>query len=644
MQKALFEKNIQALQNVKLKEKLQNFKKNNFKVVVGNDALDINFIHNGGGYRLYEDVLLQLNEKLTLYNDKYLLYPVLYFYGFGNGILYKALLQNKNRQKIVVFEKELEFIYLSFHYIDFSEELKNGALIVFYTQDLIDLDFQLLCSSAPFFNFLRVYFLDIHCDYYEKYQEDILNTNSNMQLHMKQIILSKGNSSQDALMGIENFIYNLPKIISNYSFKELCLKRKKLSDMAIIVSTGPSLIKQLPLLKQYTDYASIFCADSAYPILAKEGIKPDYVLSLERVKETSEFFNNDFKELDKDVLFVLKSLTHPNTFKYLNVNNKQLHIVTISDYYPLVQYIKLHDFGYMNMGSSVATMAYFLAMHLEHKNIIFIGQDLAYAKDGSSHPKEYHYGQYDTYDPKDISYHLTTIAYGGQDKVFTNETWMLFKTQIEEAVFNAKTYLNITTYNCTEGGARIKGTIEKPFKQICKQLLTKKLNKPFVKLEKLNQNKQKELMLKAFYKVYKAIKICNTLEKECLHLYNALIFLSNDEKNFKNIIKQLDHFKSKIEKILILKIITTSINTQFELNLARIYVLNPKTKEDAFNKTLLWIKEHLEWILMLNDHIKALKITLEKNIINLEKELENQNLHQYIQKIKKVKLYFKDLG
>lgn len=73
-------------------------------------------------------------------------------------------------------------------------------------------------------------------------------------------------------------------------------------------------------------------------------------------------------------------------------------------------------------------------------------------------------------------------------------------------------------------------------------------------------------------------------------------------------------------------------------------LLNPKTKEDAFNKTLLWIKEHLEWILMLNDHIKALKITLEKNIINLEKELENQNLHQYIQKIKKVKLYFKDLG
>ncbi|WP_139454049.1 motility associated factor glycosyltransferase family protein, partial [Campylobacter armoricus] len=529
-------------------------------------------------------------------------------------------------------------IYLSFHYIDFSEELKNNALIVLDTNIININSYNEICSNGPFFNFLRVYFLDIHCDYYEKYQEDILNTNSNMQLHIKQSMYRYGNSSQDALMGIENFIYNLPKIISNYSFKQLCLKRKKQANNAIIVSTGPSLIKQLPLLKQYANYASIFCADSAYPILAKYDIKPDYVLSLERTEVTSEFFNNDFKEFDKDIVFVLKSLTHPNTFKYLDTNNRK--ILPITYYTFFTHFIGLHDFGYMDMGHSVATMAYILALHLEHKNIIFIGQDLAYAKDGSSHPKEYHYSA----NYESTSYeHEEVLAYGGNGLVKTHKAWILFKTEIEEAVFNAKTYLNITTYNCTEGGARINHTIEKPFKQICEQLLTKKLNKPFVKLEKLNQNKQKELMLKAFYKVHKAIKICNTLEKECLYINNTLYFLNNDEKNFKNIIEQLDNFKSRIDKILISKELTNPLNTQFELNLARIYVLNPKTKEDVFNKNYLWIKEHLEWILMLNEHIKALKITLEKNIINLEKELENQNLHQYIQKIKKVKLYFKDL-
>ncbi|WP_330848999.1 motility associated factor glycosyltransferase family protein [Campylobacter armoricus] len=571
---------------------------------------------------------MQLNEKLNLYNDKYLLYPVLYFYGFGNGILYKALLQNKNRQKIVVFEKELEFIYLSFHYIDFSEELKNNALIVLDTNDLKAIDFQMLFFNNPFFNFLRTYFLDIHCDYYEKYQEDILKLNITIQEHIKQIVLSNGNSSQDALMGIENFIYNLPKIISNYSFEELCLKRKKQANNAIIVSTGPSLIKQLPLLKQYANYASIICADSAYPILAKYDIKPDYVLSLERIKKTSEFFNNDFKEFDKDIVFVLANVVHKNTITFLNKNHTIVFLQRSSGF---THHLGLKKFGSLHSSPSVATMAYFLALNLEFENIIFIGQDLAYAKDGSSHPKEYYYKA----DCESHYDHIQTLAYGGDGLVKTHETWMIFKQMLE---FFISSSTHITTYNCTEGGARINHTIEKPFKQVCEQLLTKKLNKPFVKLEKLNENKQKELMLKAFYKIHQVIKLCKSLSIECLDLSNKLNFMGNDEKNFSSLIKELDCFKIKFEKIKVLKELLNPLNTQFELNLARIYVLNPKTKEDVFNKNYLWIKEHLEWLELIIGHIKKLQESLEKNIINLEKELINKNLQKQIFRIKNASL------
>ncbi|EGK8129912.1 motility associated factor glycosyltransferase family protein, partial [Campylobacter lari] len=570
--------------------------------------------------------------KLNLYNDKYLLYPVLYFYGFGNGILYKALLQNKNRQKIVIFEKEIEFIYLSFRCIDFSEELENNSLIILDTSAIDVNIFEEICSNSPFFNFLRTYFLDLHCDYYEKYQEDIIQTNKNMQIYIKKSIFRYGNDSIDALQGIENFVYNLPDIISNYSFKELLLKRKKQAKNAIIVSTGPSLIKQLPLLKQYANYASIFCADSAYPILAKHNIKPDYVLSLERVIETSEFFNNDFGDFDKNIVFVLKSLIHPITFKHLKSKYRK---TTLINYYTFfTHFIGLHNFGYMDMGHSVATMAYFLALNLDFKNIIFIGQDLAYADDGASHPEEYYYGKYDTYNPQEIDYSLTTLAYNGNHYVKTNEIWILFKTQIEEAVFNAKKFLNITTYNCTEGGARINHTIEKPFKQVCKELLTKELKKPFAKLEKLNENKQKELMLKAFYKIHQVLKLSHTLIKECIHLSNKLNFIGNDEKNFSLLIKELDCFKTKFEKINVLKELVNPLNTQFELNLARIYVLNPKTKEDVFNKNYLWIKEHLEWLELIIGHIKKLQESLEKNITNLEKELINKNLQKQISRIK----------
>ncbi|WP_412175294.1 motility associated factor glycosyltransferase family protein [Campylobacter sp. IFREMER_LSEM_CL908] len=557
---------------------------------------------------------------------------MLYFYGFGNGILYKALLQNKNRQKIVIFEKEIEFIYLSFQCIDFSEELENNSLIILDTSAIDVNIFEEICSNSPFFNFLRTYFLDLHCDYYEKYQEDIIQTNKNMQIYIKKSIFRYGNDSIDALQGIENFVYNLPDIISNYSFKELLLKRKKQAKNAIIVSTGPSLIKQLPLLKQYANYASIFCADSAYPILAKHNIKPDYVLSLERIIETSEFFNNDFGDFDKNIVFVLKSLIHPITFKHLKSKYRK---TTLINYYTFfTHFIGLHNFGYMDMGHSVATMAYFLALNLDFENIIFIGQDLAYADDGASHPEEYYYGKYDTYDPQEIDYSLTTLAYNGNHYVKTNEIWILFKTQIEEAVFNAKKFLNITTYNCTEGGARINHTIEKPFKQVCKELLIKELKKPFAKLEKLNENKQKELMLKAFYKIHQVLKLSHTLIKECIHLSNKLNFIGNDEKNFSLLIKELDCFKTKFEKINVLKELVNPLNTQFELNLARIYVLNPKTKEDVFNKNYLWIKEHLEWLELIIGHIKKLQESLEKNITNLEKELINKNLQKQISRIK----------
>ncbi|EOE7078212.1 motility associated factor glycosyltransferase family protein, partial [Campylobacter jejuni] len=245
------------------------------------------------------------------------------------------------------------------------------------------------------------------------------------------------------------------------SYKELLSKRKGISDTAIIVSTGPSLTKQLPLLKKYASKATIFCADSSYPILAKHGIKPDYVLSLERIPLTSEFFNNDFGEFDKDIVFIVKSVTHPHTIKYLQKNNRAF--ILVSTYASFIQYLKLDYFGYFNMGKSVANMSYLLTEYLNYKNIILIGQDLAYAKDGFSHTKDYknldkHEGHFQRDKGK-----FQCLAYGGNGKVESSEIWTTFRLIFENDINYFQKLFNITTYNCTEGGARIEGTIEKPF-------------------------------------------------------------------------------------------------------------------------------------------------------------------------------------
>ncbi|ECL5151773.1 motility associated factor glycosyltransferase family protein, partial [Campylobacter jejuni] len=435
-QKELFNKNIESLSNILLKESLKEIKSSKFELILGKDNLDINLKDTSDNTFLYENVIDELNTMLNTYNDKYLLYPVLYFYGFGNGILFKALLQNKNHQHIVVFEKDIEIIWIMFHILDFSSELQSARLMVLNTNKPEIQDYNELCSSKPFFQFSRIYFLELMSHYYERFHEDVLELNKKLVQDFKDSILSHGNDPLDALQGIEQFVYNLPQMITHPSYKELLSKRKGISDTAIIVSTGPSLTKQLPLLKKYASKATIFCADSSYPILAKHGIKPDYVLSLERIPLTSEFFNNDFGEFDKDILFVLKSYVHPHTTKYLQKNNRNFMLV--STYASFINYLKLDDFGYFNMGFSVANMNFLLAIHLKHKNIVLIGQDLAYAKDGLSHTKDYsnldkHEGHFQRDKNK-----YTTQAYGDNGKVESSFVWTLFRHNFEQDVANAK--------------------------------------------------------------------------------------------------------------------------------------------------------------------------------------------------------------
>ncbi|ECQ5951649.1 motility associated factor glycosyltransferase family protein, partial [Campylobacter jejuni] len=641
-----FKKNLKALSGFEynnLRKKLEDIKElREFTFTQGKDNLDLNIIKKRNLKKMYQNPIKELEKNLEYFKD-FTRYPVLFFYGFGNGILYKILLQNQALKRIIIFEKELELIFLALNFIDFSKDLSLGRLIILYHDDInlpkMDKVFRLIGDL-----FYRSYNLHIVNDFYEYYKEDILKLNKlNMQI-IKNHNLMHGNDPKDALQGIEQFVYNLPQMITHPSYKELLSKRKNISDTAIIVSTGPSLTKQLPLLKKYANKATIFCADSSYPILAKHGIKPDYVCMLERDEIVAECFNNDFGEFDKDILFIVKSVTHPHTIKYLQKNNRAF--ILVSTYASFIQYLKLDYFGYFNMGFSVAHMNFLLTIHLKYKNIILIGQDLAYAKDGQTHSQGFihanlHNGDYE----RDLD-RFSTTAYGGNGKVQSSEIWTLFRHNFEKDIVNIKMNYHITTYNCTEGGARIEGTIEKPFLWACENLLDKDLNKPFEKLEPLSLNKQNEFLLKAYYKVYQSIEHCRDFNDNFIKVYdkikNSFMSLQNSQKNeifIQEIIQDIDKTKTQIDELYntqkdLIQILGPLL-TQFELNLARIYVLNPKTKEDVFNKNILWIKEHLEFMELVYGHIKAQENALIKNIIPLEEKLKERKLDKWMKRIRR---------
>ncbi|EAL9899576.1 DUF115 domain-containing protein, partial [Campylobacter jejuni] len=493
---------------------------------------------------MYQDPIKELEKNLEYFKD-FTRYPVLFFYGFGNGILYKILLQNQALKRIIIFEKELELIFLALNFIDFSKDLSLGRLIILHHDDInlpkMDKVFRLIGDL-----FYRSYNLHIANDFYEHYKEDILKLNKlNMQI-IKNHNLMRGNDPKDAMQGIEQFVYNLPQMITHPSYKELLSKRKGISDTAIIVSTGPSLTKQLPLLKKYANKATIFCADSSYPILAKHGIKPDYVCMLERTEITAEFFNHDFGEFDKDIIFICAGVVHPKAIEYL----KDRNLVITQKVLAFPYYINLKDFSYAAVGFSVAHTLSYLATYLSHKNIIFIGQDLAYAENGNSHPDDY---QNSANYESQMYEHILTTAYGGNGKVETHSIWLLFKNWFENEMIPNTRKMGITTYNCTEGGARIEGTIEKPFLWACENLLHKDLNKPFEKLEPLSLNKQNEFLLKAYYKVYQSIKHCRDFSKilsnDFENIQSIYLSLNEKEEDINLAIEKIDKFKNKLEDI-----------------------------------------------------------------------------------------------
>ncbi|HDZ4976032.1 TPA: motility associated factor glycosyltransferase family protein, partial [Campylobacter jejuni] len=173
-------------------------------------------------------------------------------------------------------------------------------------------------------------------------------------------------------------------------------------------------------------------------------------------------------------------------------------------------------------------------------------------------------------------------------------------------------------------------------------LLDKDLNKPFVKLEPLSLNKQNEFLLKAYYKVYQSIKHCKEFSKilsdDFKNIQSIYLSLNEKEEHLNLAIEKIDEFKNKlanIEKMRDLYEILRPLLIQFELNLARIYVLNPKTKEDAFNKSILWIKEHLEFMELVYGHIQAQENALMKNIPPLEEKLKERKLDKWMKKVRK---------
>jgi len=610
----IFELNIEALLpiNVPLATRLFAMQENKrFEVFQGEDPADINILDKETKEIFYEYPVKDTMKKYDEF-DNYKRYPFLYLYGIGNGQLIKLLLNNSARKRIVVIEPEIELIYIALNLINFTKELSELRLSIELSQEIDFVRGIHYMSHKEGQLYAKLYDLHVTLPYYRRqFADEILSVNSTMTKALEYVVTVHGNSVEDSLMGVERHFRNLPFMLSHPNLKDL--RSQKNSDLAIVVSTGPSLTKQLPLLKEIQDYVTIISVDASFPVLAKNGIKPDIVTVLERVPETGKFFSETPAEAHKDVIFYCVSIADEAVINGIKDGTTILGMR--SHGYTTV--FELDDYGYLGEGLSAANLAHELSMVMGYERCVLIGQDLAFGDDGTSHADDHFYGINEE-NIKDTDPY--TEKYGGNGKIRTTVYWKIFMSAFERVI--TRTEGVVTTINSTEGGARIPGAIEIPFATVIEEYVNKEKAKEQISVKFPTQEETHKNMLFAIKIVNIFLREGKLWQEQAEEVFlevqketDNLIKL-NKEKNLEAI--DFDYIDKLIEKIDTIKEFFDDPDFELmyyntvqsyilhqELDLAKLYVSNPIEDIDKKVKKVDWVLQHRYWLFSLAGGINA---------------------------------------
>lgn len=627
----IYNKNLQAIKQVnsKLFSKLEaNESNEKYEVFLNdNDPIDINIYDNEKKISIYKNPILDTVKQIDEF-AKYSRYPLMVFFGFGNGVFLKSLLQGEQLTHLIVIEPETEILYIALHFLDYSEEILSGKLTLFHCDDFDYYVIRHMIGNAGFGAYLKTYSLHLLSSYYGSYKEKATRVNSIFIEAILHFVHSHGNDTKDSLIGVEHFVANIPRMLSNNTFTSLRLGKN--SNVAVMVSTGPSLSKQIPKLKEIQDSVTIICIDASMPILEQNGIIPDIVCSMERVIESAKFFENTTKEFHEKIIFASSALQHKAVYE----NIKGGEVCVVMRPFEYMKYFGFHNFGYSGIGLSAANMGFEIAYLMNFDNLIIIGQDLAYGEDGTSHAAGHVFGVTErTYEESD-SY---VMGWGGKKMVRTSMIWRLFLNYFISGIADISGKMSVI--NATEGGARIDGTIEMSFAAAILAIVDIEYKKERIKVSKdelavykSNMKVAKESVEDILeYSISLKSKIEETfteVAKECDNLKELNSTNKLDQINFvriKELLGQIDDIKKLCAETKFRVLLWESVQSFFlsmEMENATIAV-KPTDNEDAINTKLVeFLFAHKPFLFLLAGGIDAFIAVIERSKDGLYGELD----------------------
>lgn len=435
----------------------------NFEVKGLNSEINLEFVPTKNG-----EQTLRLNgyfvhskynptrEAKQLVEKNYIPHHVHILFGYGCGYVVEEFLKRRAFQEKMIVIDPL--------FVSDSITIKHhGDDVYFYDHSVIP-KLELITNTIA--KEVRVSFKTFCTPNYDKVFPEIYKT----LLKKVREIQYKNRTNDYTIIRYakdwqRNFIENLVNLVTDYNIRTL---NKKYSCPVVIASGGPSLTKQIPLVKEYRKSILLIAAGSTINSLLAHEIEPDYVVTI----DGGEPNYHHFKDLKIDNAQIIYSMQ--NHYKIRESFTKNGYIVGSQGFPKLQHYLQEQlkiDLPDLDYGGSVAHSAFNVAQYISTGPIALIGQDLAYTDNLTHAASNKHARKIDEDFIREMEAFQVEGYYG--DLVWTTPPLNSMRLDFEALLMAYPP--TVPVFNCTEGGAKIHGFEQIPFKQFLERYANKEI-------------------------------------------------------------------------------------------------------------------------------------------------------------------------
>ena len=228
-----------------------------------------------------------------IYADRYQIrmYGIYFIFGFSDGRSVREFLKKcDNTNLIVICEPDIELFAMNCHFFDISD-LVSASNVLFY---FMELEHDMDAILGKIVEYTRIRLLEfcilpgfdvLYNKQCERFMDGVVERIRNETVNKSTSITFERLIPQHTLYHMRNVIYH--KNIGQLYF---ALQNYNLSNIpCIIVGAGPSLDKNINLLKQAQGKSFIIVVDAALRTALKAGIQPDLVCTVD-AKSPERFF------------------------------------------------------------------------------------------------------------------------------------------------------------------------------------------------------------------------------------------------------------------------------------------------------------------------------------------------------------------